>query len=163
MRHITGFILALAISAALFFGGGWGIARIIAARGAGSGLAAGHALLTTHGLLAIGAVLGTGLLLGIGLATPRISPIGTGLPGLALLGWSALVLTHSSYALRLVPMRGSYYAAGFTAMLVSGVLALIGVAMIVPLLVPSRWRRLAAYAAFDDEDIDVPAVLGLVP
>lgn len=156
VRHITGFILALAMSAALFFGGGWGISRIIALRGAGD------ALTSSHGLLALAAVLGTGLLLGILLAAPGISPLGSGLPGLALLGWSALVVLHNKYALKFLPLPGSHYAAGFSVMLFSGVLALIGAVMIVPLLVPSRWRgRLDDDD--DDDDFSVPAVLGLVP
>jgi hypothetical protein len=161
VRHITGFILALAMSAALFFGGGWGIARIIAAHGGGEELGSGHALLNTHSLLAVAAVFGTGLLLGILLAIRGISPIGTGLPGLVLLGWSTLVIIGSRYALRLVPLHGSSYAAGFTTMLLHGVLLLVGAAMVVPLLVPSRWRR--ADADVDYDDIDVPAELGLVP
>ena len=93
MRHITGFFLALAISAALFFGGGWGIARFSALE-AGQGLRTAHALTDPHNLLPLAALLGTGLLLGILLAVRRVSALATGLPGLALLGWSAL-LAHA--------------------------------------------------------------------
>jgi hypothetical protein len=163
VRHITGFILALAMSAALFFGGGWGIARIIVAHGGSEELGSGHALMNTHGLLAVAAVFGTGLLLGILLAIRGISPIGTGLPGLVLLGWSTLVIIGSRYAFKLVPLHGSSYAAGFTTMLLHGVLLLIGAAMVVPLLVPSRWRRADTNGDVDYDDIDVPAELGLVP
>jgi hypothetical protein len=163
LRHITGFILALAMSAALFFGGGWGIWRIASAHGAGSPLGDGQALTSVPGLLAVGAVVGTGLLLGILLAVPAVSPLAAGLPGLGLLGWSGLVVAHSRYALRFVPLPGSHYAAGFTSMLFSGALALAGTAMVVPLLVPSRWRRSYVDDEFDDDDIDVSAELGLVP
>jgi len=157
MRHLFGFMLALVMSAALFFGGGFGVWRI----GALHGVA--HALTSVHGLLAVGAVLCTGLLLGILLTAPGVSPLAAGLPGLVLLGWSALVVMHSRYALRFLPLPGSHYAAGFTTMLLSGVLGLIGAAMIVPLVVPSRWRRRYVDDDFDDDDVDVPAALGLVP
>jgi hypothetical protein len=163
MRHFTGFILALAMSAALFFGGGWGIWRIASAHRAGDLLGGGQLLTSIAGLLAVGAVVGTGLLLGILLAAPGVSPLAAGLPGLGLLGWSALVVAHSRYALAFVPLPGSHYAAGFTSMLLSGALALVGAAMIVPLLLPSRWRRRYASDEFDDDDIDVSAELGLVP
>jgi hypothetical protein len=163
MRHFTGFLLALAMSAALFFGGGWGIWRIASAHVAGGPFAGGHVLTSVPGLLAVGAVVGTGLLLGIVLAAPAVSPLAPGLPGLALLGWSGLMIAHSSYALRFVPLPGSHYAAGFTSMLLSGALALVGAAMIIPLLLPSRWRRRYIDDEFDDDDIDVAAELGLVP
>ncbi|HXP21448.1 MAG TPA: hypothetical protein VN840_17535 [Streptosporangiaceae bacterium] len=160
MRHWFGFILALDLSAALFFGAGWGIWNIDAARGTPGA----HLLSSVHGELAVAALVGTGLLLGILLAVPAVSPLSTGLPGLVLLGWSALVVLHSSYALRYLPLPASHFAAGFTVMLVNGVLALAGAAMIVPLLIPSRWRRRQRYEdEFDDDEIDVPAVLGLVP
>jgi hypothetical protein len=160
MRHWFGLILALDLSAALFFGTGWGVWSLARTHGTLSP----HTLASTHGLLVVGALVGTGLLLGILLAVRAVSPLGTGLPGLTLLGWSALVMVHSRYALRFMPLPASHFAAGFTVMLVSGVLALAGAAMIIPLFVPSRWRRRRPYdEEYDEDDIDVPAVLGLVP
>jgi len=162
MRHFVGFILALTMSAALFLGAGWGIQRIIALHGTVHGLATAHALTSLHGLLAVAAVAGTGVLLGILVAVPGISPLATGLPGLALLGWSALVVLGSSYSSRLMPYPGSHYAAGFGFLLVNGILAVVGAAMIIPLFVPSRWRGSRAYADdIDGDDTDVTAALGL--
>jgi hypothetical protein len=162
MRHFAGFILALVMSAALFFGAGWGVARIIALHGTNHGLATAPALTSLHGLLAVAAVAGTGLLLGILLAVPGISPLATGLPGLALLGWSALVVLGNRDSARLLPYPGSHYAAGFSFLLLNGMLAVLGAAMIIPLLIPTRWRRPGAYADdYDDDDIDVTAALGL--
>jgi hypothetical protein len=60
-------------------------------------------------------------------------------------------------ALRLAPMHGTAYAAGFTTMLVSGILVLIGAVMLVPLFVPSRWR-----GQVYDDDISMPEAIGLM-
>jgi hypothetical protein len=163
MRHLIGVILALAMSAALFFGAGLGIWRITALSGSASGLGVG-ALGSTTNLVPLAALLGAGLLLGVLLLVPRASPLGTGLPGLLLLGWSGWLVVRGKHVLTYVPMAGSHYAAGFTAMLGSGVLIFLGLAMIVPLFVPSRWRRATTEVNdFDGGDIDVPAELGLVP
>jgi hypothetical protein len=151
MRHVIGFVLAVVMSAALFVGAGWGVSRIAALH------ATGHALMSTHGALAIGAMAGTGLLLGVLLAGPAISPLGAGLPGLVILAWSGLLVASAARALRLIPMHGTGYAAGFTTLLASGILVLIGAVMIVPLFVPSRWRR----RGYDDEDINMHEAIGL--
>jgi hypothetical protein len=135
MRHVFGIVLAVAMAAALFFGAGWGVARIIALHSRGAGLT------STHGLAAVAFVLGTGLLLGILLAVPAISPLGAGLPGILLLGWSALFVVKAGRATRLIPLQGHAFAAGFGSMLGTGVLALAGATMVIPLFVPSRWRR----------------------
>jgi len=151
MRHVTGFILAAVMSAALFFGGGWGVARIAALQ------VPGQALESVHGALAIAALAGAGLLLGILLAAPAISPLGAGLPGLLLLAWSALLVMDARRALRLIPLHGTVYAGGFSTLLVSGILVLAGTVMIVPLFVPSRWRR----RGYDYDDISMPEAIGL--
>jgi hypothetical protein len=165
MRHFTGFLLALVLSAALFLAGGWGVQRFIALRGHVTDHGAQHALTGSPGLIAVGAVVGTGLLLGILLAAPRVSPLATGLPGLVLLGWSALVVLHNSYAVRYLPLPGTTFAAGLTYLLFNGVLALLGAAMIVPLAIPSRWRRRRYDEDEGDDldDLDVHAALGLIP
>jgi hypothetical protein len=163
MRHLVGLVLALAMSAALFFGAGLGVWKFASLHPASTS-AAVHILASQSGYLPIAALLGTAVLLGILLVAPRVSPLGTGLPGLVLLGWSALILLHWSHALTYVPMPSSHYAAGFTAMLTSGVLALLGMAMIIPLFVPSRWRsgqvELDEYA---DEYMDVPSAIRMAP
>ncbi len=135
MRHMLGVLLAVAMGAALFFGGGWGIARITALHAAGQNIG------TAQGLTALGAVLGTGLLLGILLAAPGISPLGTGLPGIVLLAWTALLVLSARRAAKLIPLQGHSFATGFGTMLGTGILAMVGIMMIVPLFVPSRWRR----------------------
>ena len=61
-------------------------------------------------------------------------------------------------ATRLIPLQGHSFAEGFGSMLTGGVLALIGAVMIVPLFVPSRWRR--RYA--EDDYADEPSEIGLM-
>jgi hypothetical protein len=134
MRHLVGLILALAMSAAIFVGGGWSSARILAAH------AAGTSLTSTSGALVLAALLGTGLFLGVVVAAPVASPLGAGLPGLILLGWSAIHVVNAHLALRLIPLSGTTAAGGFQTMLTGGILALLGAIMIVPMFVPSRWR-----------------------
>ncbi len=163
MRHLAGLILALVLAAALYFGAGWGVERVIALRGDITSHGAQHALTSPAGLFAVAAVAGTGLLLGILLAAPGVSPLATGLPGLVLLGWSVLVVIHSKYALRYVPLPGSHFTAGITYLLFNGMLGLLGAAMIVPLVVPSRWYRRSAYLEDEEEEYDVQRELGLVP
>jgi hypothetical protein len=170
MRHVIGFVLSLALSAALFFGAGWGIAGITSMR-SGQGLRTMSALASPHHVLPIAAVLGSGLLLGILLAVRRVSPLATGLPGLVLLAWSGLLLMRGSYALSFIPLSGTRFAAGFATLLNSGALTLLGVIMILPLFLLPRWRRNMVEVddldhdedEEDDEDFSVHAALGLAP
>ncbi len=164
MRHLIGFILALATSAAVFFGAGWGVTELTALHGTGGGIGPAHALTSLHGIGALVAVAGTGLLIGVLLAVPWFSPLGSGLPGLLLLGWTGLFVVHSADTLRYLPLPGSSFANGIVFLLIHGILGLAGAAMIIPMFVPSRWRRSAYYAADDEvEDLSVPEALGLVP
>lgn len=144
MRHLIGLVLGLAAAAAVFFGGGWGVARIMAAH------AHGTSLVGMSGGLTLAALLGTGLYLGFIVAVRAISPVGAGLPGLILLGWSGLEVFKTHWALRLIPLSGFQEASGFRTMLTIGVLALLGAMLIIPLFVPSRWRRSEPLDEFAD-------------
>src|SRR5262249_61393748 len=66
--------------------------------------------------------------------------LAAGLPGLLLLGWTGLYLVSVRQAVDLIPLRSDPFGAGFEAMLFNGILAAAGLAMIVPMFVPSRWR-----------------------
>jgi len=134
MRHLIGFILAIALGAALFFAAGWGFIHMT------SLTAHGINLTGRTGLMALAALAGTGLFLGILLAVRAISPLATGLPGLVLLAWSALLAVSAHRALGWVPLQGHSFGADFRALLAGGTLTLLGAAMIVPLFLPSRWR-----------------------
>src|SRR5262249_61428740 len=100
MRHLIGFILAIALGGALFFAAGWGFTHM-------TSLAAHGINLTGRtGLTALAALGGTGLFLGILLAVRAISPLATGLPGLVLLAWSAPLAVSTHRALGWVPPPG---------------------------------------------------------
>jgi hypothetical protein len=144
VRHRIGMILAVIMTGVLFFAGTWGYLRLLRLPGAGQLAplpAGGGSLISDNNeLLALAAIAGTGLLAGILIAVPRISPLAAGLPGLLALGWTGLYLISVRQAVDLIPLRSDPFGAGFEAMLVNGILAAAGLAMIVPMFVPSRWR-----------------------
>jgi len=155
MRHLIGFLLALILGAALFLGAGWGFAHLTAIA------AHGLSLTSRTGLMALAVLAGTGLLVGLALAVPAISPLTAGLPGLGLLAWSGLLVARAHQALSWVPLQSHSSGTGFRALLVSGVLALLGAAMIVPLFIPSRWRG-AHRPDAGEEDSELPTASGLL-
>jgi hypothetical protein len=142
MRHLVGVMLAIVMAAALFFAASWGYLKLlIGPAGLGRLPAGGGTLLHDHAVLeGFGALLGVGLLAGLLMAVPRISPLAAGLPGLALLAWTGLYLFSVRHAVQYIPLKSRAYGMGFEAMLFDGVLALVGLAMVVPLFVPSRWQ-----------------------
>ena len=156
MRHLVGFILAIALAAALFLAAGWGIAHLYLT------VTPGRGLISITGLLALSALVGTGLFLGVLLAVRAISPLATGLPGLGLLAWTALLAVSPHRALGWVPLPGHGFGSGFRLLLASGALAVLGAAMIVPLFLPSRWRGSPAGEDEDEAHPALPAATGLV-
>jgi hypothetical protein len=146
MRHLIGLGLALVLAAAVFFAAAWGYLRLLripVVNGAAATLPAGGGSLLhdKNVLLAFAAVAGTALFAGICIAVPRISPLAAGLPGIALLAWSALYLVNVQRAVHYVPLKSDAFGNGFVAMGFNGILAAAGMVMIVPLFIPSRWRR----------------------
>ena len=149
MRHFAGIVLAIVAALAVFFGAGWGYLRLLRVPAAHEAVASlpggGGSLLHNHRVLfALAALLAVGLLIGLLMAVPWISPLASGLPGLALLALTGFYLAGVHHAVHLIPLRSRPYGLGFEALLTNGMLALIGLAMIIPLFVPSRWRRRAA-------------------
>jgi hypothetical protein len=151
MRHLLGVIFGVVLAAALVAGGGWGYNRLARAMT----LASPH-LTSTRSLLALAALLGTGLLLGLLLAGPWVSPLATVLPGLAALGWTALYVVSQHRAIQLVPLKSSHAGQGAEVLLETGVYALLGIAMLIPLFVPSRWRRRRPVEDEMEEDDNSP-------
>jgi len=145
MRHRIGIVLAVIMTGALFFPGAWGYLRLLRLPAAAGRLAplpagGGSLLSDKNALLALAALAGTSLLAGLLITVPRISPLAAGLPGLLLLGWTGLYLANVRQGVDLIPLRSDPFGTGFEAMLFNGVLGAAGLAMILPMFVPSRWR-----------------------
>jgi hypothetical protein len=148
MRHLIGVALAIVMAAAVFFAASWGYQTLLNGPARTGVLPAGGSFIHDHAVLeGFGVLLAVGLLAGILMVLPMISPLASGLPGLALLAWSGLYLFSARRAVQYVPLKSHSYGAGFEALLFDGVLAAVGLAMIIPLFVPSRWRSRAVVAA----------------
>ena len=155
MRHRIGIVLAVIMTGVLFFPGAWGYLRLLRLPAPADQLsdlpAGGGSLISEHHvLLALAGVAGTALLAGILVAAPRISPLAAGLPGLLLLGWTGLYLANVRQGVDLIPLRSDPFGAGFEAMLFNGVLGAAGLAMIVPMFIPARWRTRPLTGITDD-------------
>jgi hypothetical protein len=134
LRHLLGVAFAVALAAAIFFGGGWGVAQMTRLAGQDTSLT------SISGLSALGVLLLAGLFLGILMVAP-VSPLSTALPGVVMLIWTGLLALNAQLAARIIPLRSEGYGTGFHTMLVSGALVLLGTLMICPVFVPSRWRH----------------------
>ncbi len=143
MRHLVGILLAVVLAAAVFFAGSWGYLKVLVGPSAVGTLPGGGGSLIHHTAIleGLGALAGAGLIAGLMIAVPRISPLASGLPGLVLVAWTGLYLFSVRRAVQYIPLKTRTYGMGFEAMLFDGVLALAGLAMVIPLFVPSRWRR----------------------
>jgi hypothetical protein len=173
MRHVVGIGLAIGLAAAVFFAASWGYIRLLrdaTATAGTSGLPAPGANLLhdTNWLYAVAALAGTALLAGVFAAAPRISPLAAGLPGLVLAGWTVWYGLSMRQAIAHIPLRADSFGAGFAAMLEGGLLAAAGLALVVPLFIPSRWRaRRSLYPlgtgyASQDQDQDQTATISLL-
>jgi hypothetical protein len=149
MRHLIGVALAIVMAAAVYFAASWGYLKLLIGPARTGVLpAGGGSLIHNHAVLeGFGVLLAVGLLAGILMAVPWISPLASGLPGLAMLAWSGLYLFSVRRAVHYIPLKSQSYGAGFEALLFDGVLAAAGLALIIPLFVPSRWRIRTVVAA----------------
>jgi hypothetical protein len=145
-RHLTGIGLAIVMVLAMFFAGAWGYVRLLRlpanAGGPLSALPAQGGSLLSNGsvLAALGAMAGTAILAGILVAAPRISALAAGLPGLFAIAWQVLYLVSVHRAVQIIPLRAHAFGAGWEALLFNGILGAAGLALIIPLFLPSRWR-----------------------
>jgi ABC-type branched-subunit amino acid transport system permease subunit len=133
------------VTAAVLGGGGWAVQESLT--GAQGNPAGGQQL-----WIALGAMAAVGLVVGLVVAG-RVSPIATFIPSMVLLAWTVVYALDMNRALSLVPDQPSMHeivrqaATGSRTLLTSGVYALLGVALFIPVLMPSRWSR-----GHDDED-----------
>ena len=139
------------MAAVMFFAGAWGYSRLLtfpvtpaqAVTPGQAGLPAGGGSLLGNGsaLLALGALVITALLAAVLIVDRRLSPLAAGLPGALLLGWTVLYLASVRQAVALIPLRSHSFGAGWEALLFHGVLGAAGALLIVPAVIPSRWRQ----------------------
>ena len=172
MRHLIGIGLAVVISAAIFFGGGWAFNRLFT-RNLGSewSLPAGGGNFTSNSVVTSGlaAMAGVALLIGLALVIRWVSPLATGLPGLVLLAWTALYVVGPARAVHYIPLKAHNVGLGFAGLGTTGILGAAGVVLVMPLFIPSRWRRPAAEDLADEEDpieatmVTSPSRTGLTP
>ncbi|MGW5265671.1 hypothetical protein ACWEQG_32250 [Microbispora sp. NPDC004025] len=139
MRHFFGLLLGVVVAAALLLGGGW--ASQEAVRGAAQSIDPAK---DTRMLIALGVMAVVGLLLGLVLVG-RVSPLAAFVPSMALLAWTVVYVLDVSRAASLVPTGPSVQAEllqagrGMLTLLSTGVYGLLGVALFLPVLMPSRW------------------------
>ncbi|WP_253780175.1 hypothetical protein [Nonomuraea roseoviolacea] len=140
-----GLFLGLIVTAALVVGGGWAIQQALGA----AQPPAGQKL-----WIALGAMAAVGLVTGLVVAG-RVSPMATFVPSMALLAWTVVYALDMNRALSYIPAEPSVNeivreaGQGARMLLTSGVFALLGVALFIPVLIPSRWAR-----RYDDDDDD---------
>jgi len=105
MRHLIGVALAIVMAAAVYFAASWGyLTLLIGPARSGVLPAGGGSLIHNHAVLeGLGVLLAVGLLAGILMAVPWISPLASGLPGLALLAWTGLYLFSVRRAVHYIP------------------------------------------------------------
>jgi hypothetical protein len=158
-RHLIGIGLAIVMVLVMFFAGAWGYVRLLRLpTQAGAPLSAmpaqGGSLLSNGSVLtALGAVAGAAILAGILVAVPRISAFAAGLPGLFAIAWQALYLVSVRRAVEIIPLRAHAFGVGWEALLFNGILGTAGLAMIIPLFLPSRWRGRARYGDVEEADV----------
>ncbi|MEV5410345.1 hypothetical protein AB0K60_16090 [Thermopolyspora sp. NPDC052614] len=150
MRHVFGFLLGILVTAALLFGTGW------ATQGAVQGAANLIAPVNqTQVLVALGAIAATGLVLGLVLVA-RLSPLTVFVPSIVLLAWTVVYVLDVTRAMNLAPVAGNLQqdlvraGRGMQTLLASGIYLMLGIALFIPVLMPSRW----AGPEHDDDDFD---------
>jgi len=173
MRHLIGIGLAVLLSAAVFFGGGWAYGRLFARnQGAEWSLPTGGGNFTSNSIVTGGlaAMVGVALLIGLALMIRWVSPLAAGLPGLVLLGWTALYVFSPARAVDYIPLKAHNFGLGFAGLGTTGILGAAGIVLVMPLFFPSRWIRPAPddLETEDDDDpieattVTSPARTGLV-
>jgi hypothetical protein len=141
VRHILGFLLGIVLAPALAYAAGWGATRSDSAL---DPLA--HTITDKTRLYGAFALMGAaGLVTGVVIVARWASPMISLVPALAFIAWSGYFLFAPQTALDLpdqVPPAGDLDE-GLRTVLGSGVLALIGLALLTPAWTGWRWRPAA--------------------
>ncbi|MDF5753912.1 hypothetical protein [Spongiactinospora sp. TRM90649] len=138
MRHFLGLLLGVVVTAAILAGAGWAAERAMG-QAATPATASGAPL-----WIALGIMAAVGLIVGLVVAG-RVSPLATFVPSLVLLAWTVVYALDVTRAVSLIPDDPTMHelllraGAGDRILLTTGVFALLGVLLFIPVLLPSRW------------------------
>lgn len=139
MRHFFGFLLGILVTAALLLGTGW------ATQGAVVGTTNVIAPVNEGQILvALGVIAAVGLVLGL-LLVARMSPLLVFVPSIVLLAWTVVYVLDVSQAMNLAPVAENLHqdlikaGRGMQTLLASGIYLMMGIALFIPVLMPSRW------------------------
>lgn len=161
MRHFVGLLVGVVVAAALLVGAGWAVQETVAAAVTGPGIGETPVGETVPPVaeagarlwIALGGMAGAGLLIGLVMAG-RISPLAAFVPSMVLLAWSVVYALDPARAISIVPDDLLVHeileqaGRGMITLLTTGVYGMLGIALFVPVLLPSRWAR----GEGDDED-----------
>ncbi|GAA3765286.1 hypothetical protein [Salinactinospora qingdaonensis] len=149
MRHLVGFVVGLILAPAILLGMGWALPRLQTIAGYNG------TFLSFSGLTTVAALSTLALIVSVALAAPRLTPLVPGIAGLLLVGASAVHIVRTDLIDTLplpAPVPG---LEGATTLLSLGVYVPVGAALLIPLLLPSRWqsyRPRGAHAAHEEDD-----------
>lgn len=139
MRHLGGLLVGLVVTAALLGGGGWAVQQALVN-------AAQSSPDPQVIWISLGSMAAVGLVFGLVVAG-RVSPMATFVPSMVLLAWTVVYVLDMNRALTFIPAEPSFHRAlldagnGSRTLLITGVYAMLGVALFIPVLMPSRWSR----------------------
>ncbi|MFC4058903.1 hypothetical protein ACFOWE_11390 [Planomonospora corallina] len=143
MRHVYGLLVGLVTTAVLLLGAGWAVAETGFVLQPG-GAAPAPAADASRTWVVLGVMAGIGLLLGL-VAAGRVSPLAAFVPSVTLLAWTVAYALDAGRALDFVPDTPSFHelllqaGRGMRTLLTTGLYAMLGVALFLPVLMPSRW------------------------
>ncbi|MEV7969816.1 hypothetical protein AB0O34_28125 [Sphaerisporangium sp. NPDC088356] len=146
MRHFLGLLLGVVVTAVLLVGAGWASQDVLRGMAGAANAATGTVdpVRDTKALIGLGAMLAAGLILGLVVAG-RVSPLATFVPSMVLLAWTVIYVLDVTRALGLAPTDPSMNpmivqaGKGMRQLLGTGVFAMLGIALFIPVLMPSRW------------------------
>lgn len=139
MRHVFGFVLGLVMVPAVVVVPGWALPRLDYIAGFGGDFVSATGLITVVPLMVLA------LLVGVCVAVRRVSALATTLPGMALVGWTGVYVALPTLAVGVLP--GTEWGQGVAQLLALGVYLPFGLMLLLPMFMPSRWRR-----AVEDEE-----------
>ncbi|GAA1996820.1 hypothetical protein GCM10009799_24730 [Nocardiopsis rhodophaea] len=131
MRHLVGLLTGLVLAPVVVLGAGWALPRLTELK------AQEATFLSAGGAATLAVVSALALLVAVAMAAPRLTPLVPGIAGLTLVGLTAGVVLRPELADRL---PGSPGLSGALDLLPLGVFVPLGLALVVPMFLASRWR-----------------------